>query len=199
MLKIVVISLIFVSSFAQATSPVPAYETQKPDVALTLPSDAAGIISEYDTQFSELQKAHLNQVKELREATIKKLVPLQTKYTRDNKLDEAVAIRDKVRDLKGILQLSAWRPARPDDIGQKYTIELVGNLNGAVWGTDIYTADSNPAAAAVHAGILKVGQKGLVEIEILKGQASYPGTLRNEVNSQNYGPWGASYKIQKAD
>ena len=190
--------LFVISSLAKATSPVRPYE---PPVAapVALPAEAATIVGDYEAKLSEIQKAHGQKVQELREATIKKLSPLQTKYTRDNKLDEAVAIRDKVRELKGVVSFANWRVPQKEEIGQKLIMEIVGSSSGTVWGTDVYTADSNPAAAAVHAGILKVGQKGIVEVEVLNGQPSYQGSVRNEISTQNYGPWGVSYKLQKAD
>ncbi|MBL6453911.1 OmpA family protein [Belnapia sp. T6] len=66
---------------------------------------------------------------------------------------------------------------------------------GAVWGSDTYTADSATCRAAVHAGILG-RQGGTVTVEMLPGQPRYPGTTRNGVQSQNYGSYGASYRFQ---
>lgn len=37
-----------------------------------------------------------------------------------------------------------------------------------MWGTDIYTGNSNLAAAAVHAGLLKVGETGWICREVVR-------------------------------
>ncbi len=66
---------------------------------------------------------------------------------------------------------------------------------GSVWGTDSYTADSATCRAALHAGILP-RQGGTVTLEMLPGEARYPGTTRNGVQSQNYGAYGASYRFR---
>ncbi len=49
-----------------------------------------------------------------------------------------------------------------DQVGETFTFEVTGDAAASVWGTDIYTDDSNLAAAAVHAGVLEDGETGLV-------------------------------------
>ena len=46
-----------------------------------------------------------------------------------------------------------------------------------MWGTDVYTADASLAAAAVHAGVLKVGQTGIVKVTTIPQQPSFEGLL----------------------
>ena len=65
-----------------------------------------------------------------------------------------------------------------------------------VWGTDIYTMDSTLAQAAVHAGVLRPGQSGLVRVTILGPQPGFQGTLRNGVSSHDYGAW-AGFRIEQ--
>jgi len=77
------------------------------------------------------------------------------------------------------VSVSVVRPARSsslssyrDLVGQSITMPVVGAASGdGVWGTDIYTDDSSPSAAAVHAGILAPGEFGFVKITLLPGQA----------------------------
>jgi hypothetical protein len=71
-------------------------------------------------------------------------------------------------------------------IGRKITINLTGNVNGAVWGTNIYTMDSDPGTAAVHAGVLKLGQTGAVTIQIVPTPPLFTASVQNGVNSA---PW----------
>lgn len=77
-------------------------------------------------------------------------------------------------------------------------IEVTGSTEGSVWGTDIYTHDSAVPAAAVHAGLLQPGQKGIVQLIMMEGQNTYKGSLRNGINSRDYGSWGKSYRLAPA-
>jgi hypothetical protein len=67
--------------------------------------------------------------------------------------------------------------------------------NGAVWGTDVYTEDSNICLAAVHAGTISPAG-GLVTVLRLEGQPLYVGSSRNGVASYDYGSYGASIRFQ---
>lgn len=87
--------------------------------------------------------------------------------------------------------LSAHRGAD----GMVLTFMVTGDAGGAVWGDGIYTDDSRLAAAAVHAGVLQVGQTGPVRVEILPGQQSYGGSERNGVTSKDYANWSGSFRI----
>jgi hypothetical protein len=82
-------------------------------------------------------------------------------------------------------------------VGQNFVFRVTGNpAGGGVWGTDVYTLDSNLSAAAVHAGVLRPGQAGLVRVTILGMHPGFQASLQNGVNSQGYGPW-AGFRIQK--
>ncbi len=81
--------------------------------------------------------------------------------------------------------------------GQSYYFEVTGNSNGGtVWGSDVYTDDSSLARAAVHAGILKNGEKGVVKVTILPGQIAYIGSTRNGIETSPYGAWEGSYVVE---
>jgi hypothetical protein len=64
-----------------------------------------------------------------------------------------------------------------------------------IWGTDIYTLDSNLALAAVHAGVLKPGQTGVVRVKILGAQQAFTSSTRNGVTSMEFGPFPGGYKF----
>lgn len=74
-------------------------------------------------------------------------------------------------------------------------VMLVG---GVLYGSGTYTTDSTLALAAVHAGVLKEGETGMVKVTVLGPQASFAGTTRNGVTSSAYGYYPASYKVSKA-
>jgi hypothetical protein len=81
--------------------------------------------------------------------------------------------------------------------GKTFYFQVTGTTTGTVWGTEVFTDDSNLAAAAVHAGVLRAGQKGFVKVTILKGRASYPGSTQNGVTSERWEAWTASYRVEK--
>jgi hypothetical protein len=80
-------------------------------------------------------------------------------------------------------------------IGKTFWFKVTGAVGGAVWGTKIYTSDSSLAAAVVHAGILKVGQTGVVQVKIVAPPATFAGSTRNGVASAAYGAWPGAYQI----
>jgi hypothetical protein len=80
-------------------------------------------------------------------------------------------------------------------VGKFYYFEVTGAGAGAVWGTDVYTADSAIATAAVHAGVLRVGQRGFIKVTILPGQQGYEGSTRNGVTTHDFGAFPGSYRV----
>jgi hypothetical protein len=80
--------------------------------------------------------------------------------------------------------------------GKSFLIEITGQNTGSVWGTGVYTDDSSLATAAVHAGIVKVGQKAVVKVTILPGEQQYTGSDHNGIISNNWGDWLGSYRIE---
>jgi hypothetical protein len=83
-----------------------------------------------------------------------------------------------------------------NQVGKSFFFEVTGNTTGPIWGTGIYTSDSRLATAVVHAGILGNGQKGIVKVTILAGQAAYVGSTSNGVTSNGYLVWGGSYQVE---
>jgi hypothetical protein len=73
------------------------------------------------------------------------------------------------------------------DYGTQLDVELTGRTTGHVWGTDVYTDDSDIPTAAVHAGLLKPGEKGTITMTIVKSPDQYEGCTRNDVTTS---PWG---------
>ncbi|WP_324291407.1 M57 family metalloprotease [Corallococcus sp. bb12-1] len=65
---------------------------------------------------------------------------------------------------------------------------------GSVWGTDLYTDDSNVCVAAVHAGVIPA-TGGTVRVTIQPGQSSYTGTTRNGITTSSYGAWSGSFSL----
>jgi hypothetical protein len=81
--------------------------------------------------------------------------------------------------------------------GDRYTMKITGNTTGKVWGTDIYTSDSDYGAAAVHAGLLKDGETATLTFILVRSPGKHRGSTKNSVTSEDYGPFFMSYVIQK--
>jgi hypothetical protein len=76
-----------------------------------------------------------------------------------------------------------------------YYFLVKGSDQGTIWGTGIYTDDSPLAVAAVHAGKLEVGQRGIIGVRMLDGLAEYQGSTEHGIASRDYGSHLGSYRI----
>lgn len=180
--------------------------------AQSLPPDAQAVIAEYDAQVVAIQKKAEEEVLAVRkraeqeilaarEEARKALKVVQDTYTKAGKLDEAVAIRDRIALLPAgieVLPDPGTLTGYLGHVGKSFYFEVVGALYGSLYGDGIYTTDSKLAVAAVHAGILKAGQKGVVRVTILPGQDSYKSSGKNGITSSPYTAWQGSYKVESA-
>src|SRR5262245_36074959 len=103
-------------------------------------------------------------------------------------------------------QLEERLTAQPDpgnltalqaQVGKVFAFRVTGAAQGSVWGTGTYTSDSVLAVAAVHAGVLKVGQTGTVKVRVVVPLNAYIGSTQNGVTTRPYGPWDGAYEIIK--
>ena len=76
---------------------------------------------------------------------------------------------------------------------------VTGSTSGRIWGGsgNVYTDDSNLAAAAVHAGLVAPGQTAVIRVTVLPGRDSYPSISRNGISSIKYGKWHGSYSLSR--
>jgi len=82
-------------------------------------------------------------------------------------------------------------------VGQSsYRCSCTGAEGGSVWGSGPYTADSAICVAARHAGVIGA-QGGVVDPVGLPGQASYPGSSANGVQTATWGSYGNSFDFLK--
>src|SRR5205085_984087 len=70
----------------------------------------------------------------------------------------------KQRQVEELVEKGYWQQYTPADlrsleskIGQSFFFQVTGEVNGSLWGTDIYTSDSSLGKACVHAGVLQPG------------------------------------------
>ena len=152
---------------------------------------------------AEIEETAEEEVRARQLELVRQLKPIQDRHAAEGKLDEALAIRDHIRGLK-----SRLLQARPDpgslgeempDIGIEMLYELVGSVDGVVWGTDYYTADSHLATVAVHAGVLREGEAGVVRVTAVDtSNIRFVGSDRNGVRSMPFATWPTGFRLTKA-
>ena len=156
-----------------------------------------------ENELAAVQHATTRELAPLVRALLDQLRELQQRYAREGLLDEALAIRARVRQLRGDLL-----GVRPDpgvltefsaaDAGRAVLVEVVGRTDGSAWGTDVYTADSRLAVAAVHAGAVREGERGLVRAVIVDGaDLTYACSERNGVHTFDYATYPVAYRVEK--
>jgi hypothetical protein len=80
--------------------------------------------------------------------------------------------------------------------GKELTFAVTGftptpGANPNIWGTDVYTLDSNLAAAVVHAGLARPGESAVVTVRVMQPPPQFVSSFRNNVNSTAYGAYPA--------
>jgi hypothetical protein len=76
---------------------------------------------------------------------------------------------------------------------EQVRVYVRGRADGIVWGSRFYTDDSDIATAAVHAGIVKAGEEGIVTVCPAEGRPSYSGTTQHGVTTRDYNTWPSGY------
>ena len=115
-------------------------------------------------------------------------------------VDQVTYSREDLGGLETVLPISTdqgshvahWRSL----IGRIFLVDVTGTESGSVWGTDEYTDYSILSRAVVHAGVLEVGERGIVKVTMLPGRDNYQGSERNGVTSLSYHDWPAGYRVE---
>jgi len=81
-------------------------------------------------------------------------------------------------------------------VGESFTFSVTGRTGGSVYGTGTYTTDSDLATAAVHAGLVKDGEKGVVQVTIVATPNQFQGSAANGVTSSNWGAYPGAYTLR---
>ena len=79
----------------------------------------------------------------------------------------------------------------------EHTHSVTGANVGTVFGDNPYTSDSPISMAAVHAGIVAVGESAIIRLTQENGQFSFSGTTRNGVTSRSLDSWRSQYTLEK--
>lgn len=166
------------------------------------PAEAAEIVRSFELQAADVERKANERIEDAGRRAVPSLERLFEELCRQAKLDEAQRVREMIRRLTG--KITEVRPdpgnirAQTSDIGTVWYYEVVGNRSGSIYGTDFYTSDSSLASAAVHSGVLKMGEKGIVRVTIMAGRSSYPSTTRHGITSSAYGAYTVSFKVERA-
>lgn len=160
-----------------------------------LPPEAEAIVSAYEKKAAAIREKAERETQPHTNQAIAALQALQDAYCQKKKLDEAVAIRDRIRALRGVLPDPGALSVQATDIGKTFLFEVTGATTGSVWGTEVYTSDTHLGTAAVHQGLLKPGERDVLKVKVIAGQNEYLGTTKNGVTSQGYGAWSVSFVI----
>jgi LCCL domain len=169
------------------------------DADLKLPPAAKEVLDSLRKQEEALLLPAYRKILAQRRKAVADLNEIQAAVLKSGKLDEALAVRNAIRGLTQVDVTVLPDPGSPRGyIGRYRTLyfRVTGATNGSVWGTGIYTADSHLGTAAVHAGVLRNGQTGVVKVTMLPPQSSYTGSTRNGVASRSYGTFAGSYRVQ---
>ncbi|VTU00264.1 hypothetical protein : LCCL domain protein OS=Syntrophobacter fumaroxidans (strain DSM 10017 / MPOB) GN=Sfum_1023 PE=4 SV=1: LCCL [Gemmataceae bacterium] len=99
-------------------------------------------------------------------------------------------------EFAGAVAAPATMATYQQQFGKEYVFNVTGYVPGngqqaTVWGTDVYTLDSNLAAAAVHAGLAKPGEAVAVRVRVVQSPIQYTASFRNGVNSNAYGTFAS--------
>jgi LCCL domain len=82
-------------------------------------------------------------------------------------------------------------------VGQSFCIQTTGNAHGPLWGTDVYTSDSDLGTACVHAGLLRRGEPGVIKVTIVAPLSVFPGSTRNGVTSSLWtNGWPGAFEVE---
>jgi hypothetical protein len=156
-----------------------------------------------DAETAAVQAAAAKELSPLLRGVFAELKAMQAGYLKDGKLDEALAVRNRLRAMRSDLFGVKPDPGNltdygPSDYGRTLLFEVVGSGDGNVWGTDQYTADSRLAVAAVHAGAVRVGERALVRVTLYDGtERVFDGTERYGIRSLDYGNYSLAFGVER--
>ncbi|MBI3300305.1 MAG: hypothetical protein HYZ75_19230 [Elusimicrobia bacterium] len=184
---------------AASQAPLPASESGKWEKVVDVDPvpEATKLAAEFDKAASEIRRESESKLDELRQATVAKLKAVQDKFTKEARLDEALAVRDRIWQALELKADPGLLRSGPQDIGKIWYFEVVGNRLSSVWGSGVYTTDSSLAAAAVHAGVVEPGKKAVIKVTILPGQAAYTASEKNGVRSLEWADWHTSFRLER--
>ena len=86
----------------------------------------------------------------------------------------------------------SWKNLPTHQQNKPIHCDCIGSSSGAVWGSQIYTTDSNICRAATHAGVISVSG-GSVMVAPVQGCRFYDGTQAHGVSTSSWGGYENSF------
>ncbi len=86
---------------------------------------------------------------------------------------------------------------RSQDLGWSVVMPLHGCVTGHIYGSDIYTDDSDVSTAALHAGVLQLDEKKMVRVYITGPRRSFRKSLRNGIQSHRFNYFAGSFTFDE--
>ena len=82
--------------------------------------------------------------------------------------------------------------------GISYNIHLKGDDTGGVWGgsNGYYTDDSDVSTAAVHAGVIGLGETATVVVIVRPDREEYFGSTANGITTGDWGSYYGSFEFE---
>lgn len=156
-----------------------------------------------DAEVAAVQAEAAKELSPLLRDLFHQLKAMQAEFMKDGKLDEALAVRNRLRGLRSDLfgvkpdpgNLTEFSSA---DHSKALIFEVVGSADGNIWGTDHYTGDSRLAVAAVHTGAVRVGERALVRVTLVNGSEQvFEGSERFGIRSLDYGNYSLAFRVER--
>ena len=85
---------------------------------------------------------------------------------------------------------------RNNGCGPYQAFTVTGSSGGAIWGSNPYTDDSTFSTAAVHAGLIDVGETAIIEPYLVDNYPSYAGSTANGVSTSAWNSGWCGYYIR---
>ena len=85
---------------------------------------------------------------------------------------------------------------RNNGCGPYQAFTVTGSSGGAIWGSNPYTDDSTFSTAAVHAGLIDVGETAIIEPYLVDNYPSYEGSTANGVSTSAWNSGWCGYYIR---
>jgi hypothetical protein len=82
-------------------------------------------------------------------------------------------------------------------LDENFFFQVTGETHGPLWGTDVYTSDSDLGTACVHAGLLRPGEAGVVRVTMVEPLPVFKGSSRHGVASRDWNTgWSGAYRVE---
>lgn len=112
----------------------------------------------------------------------------------DNQLD---TLRNFVSSQRTAIEgtLVSAIPFSADHYGEVHSFRVTGTTHGAALGSGVYTSTSHLGVAAVHAGVLKAGETGVVTIRVVEPPSHYLSETRHGVKTYQWSHWNGAFEF----